>query len=148
MPAMNLIDRAIATVAPLHAQRRLLARASLTAFQALEPSVSPLNAPGLSGGGSTPARRTWFPRARDARADTLRDLPFNRAASREQARELWALLSAAMKDSVSTQAHSKAGTLVVKVAGEKEISIQLLDKDGPVSEAWKKVLEYVMGLVS
>ena len=67
MPAMNLIDRAIATVAPLHAQRRLLARASLTAFQALEPSVSPLNAPGSSGGSSTPARRTWFPRARDAR---------------------------------------------------------------------------------
>ena len=86
MPAMNLIDRAIATVAPLHAQRRLLARASLTAFQALEPSVSPLNAPGLSGGGGTPARRTWFPRARDARADTLRDLPFNRAASRELVR--------------------------------------------------------------
>ncbi len=67
---------------------------------------------------------------------------------REQARELWALLSAAMKDSVSTQAHSKAGTLLVKVAGEKEISIQLVDKDAPVSEPWKKVLEYVMGLVS
>ena len=57
MPAMNLIDRAIATVAPLHAQRRLLARASLTAFQALEPSVSPLNAPGSSAGGSTPAAK-------------------------------------------------------------------------------------------
>ncbi|MFD1709843.1 phage portal protein [Ottowia sp. GY511] len=38
--------------------------------------------PGM-GQGATPARRTWWPRAHDARTDTLPELTFNRAASRE-----------------------------------------------------------------
>lgn len=50
-------------------------------------AVSPLNAPGYEAPVTTsPARRTWFPSIRDARADTLSDLPFNRAASRELTR--------------------------------------------------------------
>lgn len=57
---------------------------------------------------------------------------------REQTRELWALVSTALKENASTQAFAKSGTLTVNIPG---------DKDGPVSEARKKVLEYVMGLV-
>lgn len=129
MPAMNLIDRAIATVAPLHAQRRLLARASLTAFQALEPSVSPLNAPGLSGGGSTPARRTWFPRARDARADTLRDLPFNRAASRELVRT-----SAIAAGAVQTNCDRVVGTGLALVSQPNR---QVLGWSADQAAEWK-----------
>jgi Ca-activated chloride channel homolog len=70
---------------------------------------------------------------------------------REQVRELWVLLSAAMKEKAATQAFSDKGSLTVRMladngSAEKETIIQLLDKDGPVSEAWKKVLEFVQGL--
>lgn len=64
----------------------------------------------------------------------------------EQTRELWALVSAALKENASTQAFAKSGTLTVNIPGDKEITLQLVDKDGPISEAWKKVLEYVQAL--
>lgn len=77
---INLLDRAIAAVAPSWAATRRLDRARMEAAEAMPP----LNAlAGDYGGMSTPARRTWFPRARDARSDTLKRLPFERAASRE-----------------------------------------------------------------
>jgi hypothetical protein len=51
-----------------------------------------------------------------------------------------------MKENIATHAFSKSGTLTVKITGDKEITVQLVDKDGPVSEPWKKVLEYVQRL--
>ncbi len=80
MPGLTLIDRAIATVAPQRAQARVQARMRLAMFDALADAGS------SEGHGATPARRTWLPRVRDARADTLPTLPFNRAASRELVR--------------------------------------------------------------
>ena len=65
---------------------------------------------------------------------------------RDQIRELWRLLNAAMNESVPTQAFSTSGALTIRISGEQEITVQLVDQDGPVSEAWKKVLEYVQAL--
>lgn len=80
----NMIDRAIEAVAPAWAVSRLKSRAQLCAVSAL-PTLSAL-ADDNSPGGPTPAQRWWKPRPRDARADTLRYLPDQRAQSRELAR--------------------------------------------------------------
>lgn len=91
---INLIDRAIAAVAPAWASKRHLARARIsameqldslmaptTSMQALLPGADSSHAPGSSGSG-----RWWRPLPRDARTDTVRWLPTQRGASRELAR--------------------------------------------------------------
>lgn len=88
----NLIDRAIAAVAPAWAAKRHLARARISAMEQLDSLMpsgntstlldgAPDQAPGSTGGG-----RWWNPMPRDARADTVRWLPTQRGASRELAR--------------------------------------------------------------
>ncbi len=67
---------------------------------------------------------------------------------REQARHLWALLSAALKETGTSVAWAEAGELSVHLldaqgAVEKTSAIQLGAKDAPVSEPWKKVLEFL-----
>lgn len=81
--AMNILDRAIAAVAPLHAAKRQHARAQIGVMQGLPD----MNAQG-NGGLAAPAPKDpwWRPRPRDARSDTLRQLPDQRGASRELAR--------------------------------------------------------------
>lgn len=80
---LTFIDRAIATVAPRHAADRLKARVQIEAMAAM-PSFGALAedsaAPTPSGG------RWWSRRPRDAKADTLRQLPLQRGASRDLAR--------------------------------------------------------------
>lgn len=92
---LNPIDRAIAAVAPSWAAARLQARARVQALAAL-PTLGSLQASAgvdmLGGdlahgaGTGTPAKRWWRPLARDARTDTLPQLPNQRAASRDLAR--------------------------------------------------------------
>lgn len=78
----NIIDRAIAAVAPSWAVSRLQNRVILEASEGLPPLMA---LAGNSAGFASPARRTWLTRARDARSDTLPHLAFERAASRELA---------------------------------------------------------------
>lgn len=93
--SQNLLDRVIAAVAPSWALARAHDRARLDALSALGPladqldDTSNVTAQADSsgpGGPSSPLGRWWRPRPRDAKADTLRHLPLNRAASRELAR--------------------------------------------------------------
>lgn len=83
---LNLLDRAIASVAPSYAASRLRSRAQIEALAAL-PSLSATlddrNSPVDTGGGRP---RWWCPMPRDARSDTLPLLRFDRAASRDLAR--------------------------------------------------------------
>ncbi|MCS4509144.1 phage portal protein [Xylophilus ampelinus] len=83
-----MIDRAIGAVAPAWAAERLKARARIEVLGSM-PALSALsgdNAPGASGTLGAPAsRRWWNPLARSARADTLRQLPSQRAQSRDLA---------------------------------------------------------------
>lgn len=77
----TLLDRAIASVAPVHAARRLHARTSIAAFEAFSGAGgdgAPLS-PSNSGG-------RWRTVPRDANSDTLRGLPRQRAESRDLAR--------------------------------------------------------------
>lgn len=80
---LTLIDRAIAQVAPRHAAQRLKARAQIDALAAMPQfgAVAGDSSPPAGGSG-----RWWRPFARDAKADTLRNLPLQRGASRELAR--------------------------------------------------------------
>lgn len=73
----NLLDRAIATVAPLHAAKRLAARAQFSALS--DGGMSDI-------GGKSAVRRYWNVTSRDARGDTLPTLRFDRAASRDLAK--------------------------------------------------------------
>lgn len=94
---LNILDRAIAAVAPAWAADRKLARARMDLMGALDgllPQTStsasmdgatstthhPASAPSGSAG------RWWRPLARDARADTMHLLPGQRGASRELVR--------------------------------------------------------------
>ncbi|MBN9411348.1 MAG: phage portal protein [Burkholderiales bacterium] len=81
----NVLDRAIAAVAPSWAADRMKARVQLSALAAL-PSISAVAEENSPGGPTTPANRWWRPRPRDARSDTLRQLPDQRAQSRELSR--------------------------------------------------------------
>lgn len=84
----NFLDRAISAVAPAVGLERLKdrARIDLLAAMPMPPEVNALAsgdpAPMPSGAGG----RWWFPRARDAKADTLRFLPTQRGQSRDLAR--------------------------------------------------------------
>src|SRR3989344_311736 len=81
------IDRAIAAVAPAWAIKRVQARVQLAAVSAV-PDPTVVQASDDSTGGNAPGfmRRFWNAVARDARSDTLRKLPTQRAQSRELAR--------------------------------------------------------------
>lgn len=74
----TLLDRAIASVAPVHAARRLHARASIAAFEAFSGA-------GSDGAGLSPSNSggRWISVPRDANSDTLRGLPRQRAESRD-----------------------------------------------------------------
>lgn len=83
---LNPIDRAIAAVAPAWAVSRMLARARIDAVSAL-PQISAQDDAATGGDGmGGVSRRWWNPMARDAKADTLRHLPKQRAKSRDLAR--------------------------------------------------------------
>lgn len=86
----NILDRAIAAVAPAWASQRQLARARMDVMSALDRllpqhqvSASVDGAPSAPSGS---AGRWWRPMARDAKADTLRALTGQRGASRELVR--------------------------------------------------------------
>ena len=86
----NLLDRAIAAVAPAWASQRQLARARMDAMSVLDQltpqaqaSAAIDSAPAAPSGGGG---RWWRPMARDAKADTLRALTGQRGASRELVR--------------------------------------------------------------
>jgi len=88
----NILDRAIAAVAPAWASQRQLARARMDVMSALDklmPQPQPQVSASLDGAPAAPsgsAGRWWRSMARDARADTLHLLPTQRGASRELAR--------------------------------------------------------------
>ena len=92
---LNLIDRTLQSVAPAWAVSRAKARLQLDALNGATSALGDLrqDAPAASmdsgdssTGGSPSAGRRWNPFARDARSDTLRFLPSQRAQSRELAR--------------------------------------------------------------
>lgn len=84
---LNLLDRAIAAVAPAWAAERATGRARIELLaHAPAPGLSAqASLGGATPGASSPARRFWNPFARDARSDTLPQLGGQRAASRELA---------------------------------------------------------------
>ncbi|GKS96941.1 phage portal protein [Acidovorax sp. SUPP2825] len=85
---LNLLDRAIAAVAPAWAAERVHSRARIEALAAL-PSLQAMTGTdddAMGGAVVSPQSRRWSPRPRDARSDTLRVLPLQRGASRELAR--------------------------------------------------------------
>ena len=84
MNNLNLIDRALLPVAPTLVARRVKSRMQVNAMTAAASSMQ-ASAPGAGGGtgGSGAGSRWWSPFARDARADTLKHLTTQRAASRE-----------------------------------------------------------------
>lgn len=75
LPPQNLLDKAIAYVAPRVAAKRLQSRMTLTALGAYNGAS--FNRPGLAG---------WAPRAADAVSDINCDLPTLRARSRDLGR--------------------------------------------------------------
>ena len=86
----NILDRAIAAVAPAWASQRQLARARMEAMAVLDQLMPQPQASASIGGApaapSGSAGRWWRPMARDAKADTLRALTGQRGASRELVR--------------------------------------------------------------
>lgn len=94
----NLIDRALLAVAPARALERVKARlqartlmnlgADAVGFEYLSAQADGVQASAQDGDGGNPraSTRWWQPRARDARADTLRQLSTQRGQSRELAR--------------------------------------------------------------
>lgn len=87
----NLLDRAIAAVAPAWAAQRHAARGRIDALRALDGLMQPPGVGGMSASADVVAPsgsggRWWRPMARDARSDTLHLLPSQRGASRELAR--------------------------------------------------------------
>lgn len=88
--AANLLDRIGLAVAPGWALDRAKARIQAEALGGIT-ALDPRNAPGYGPTDGDPSgprasTRWWRPRARDARADTLRLLPIQRGQSRELAR--------------------------------------------------------------
>ena len=83
---MHIIDKALLPFAPQAVAARVKARAQVQAFESLSASGNGM--PGAGGGssGSGAGSRWWNPFARDARADTLRHIGTQRAASRELVR--------------------------------------------------------------
>jgi hypothetical protein len=69
----NLLDRAIAQVAPRYAMRRMAARATFEAFSGAGSDGAPMS----------PSNGRWITVARSANADTVRGLGRQRAESRE-----------------------------------------------------------------
>lgn len=86
----NILDRAIAAVAPAWASQRQLARARMEAMAVLDQLMpQPQASASIDGAPAAPsgsAGRWWRPMARDAKADTLRALTGQRGASRELVR--------------------------------------------------------------
>jgi lambda family phage portal protein len=84
---VSLLDRLVQRVAPVYALKRIKSRmqfdvlASLGGDEALHGSGA-FDAGGRDNGGS----RRWRPAPRDAKADSLRDLPLQRGQSRELVR--------------------------------------------------------------
>lgn len=93
MPS-NILDRAIAAVAPAWASERQVARARMDAMSALDQLMPQAQASASMGAAaaapagapSGAAGRWWRPLSRDARSDTLHALPGQRGASRELVR--------------------------------------------------------------
>jgi len=91
----TLVDRTIALAFPQLAAKNMIARARMNALEAL-PDLGSMSAlddgahPNAPGAGpmapSDGAGRWWRPRARDARSDTMRQLPLQRGQSRDLAR--------------------------------------------------------------
>lgn len=82
---LNIIDRMVLAVDPSRARQRLRDRATAEMLQGMPPLSALANENAPSGSSST-AARWWRPMARDARSDTLRQLPLQRGQSRELAR--------------------------------------------------------------
>lgn len=91
---MNLIDRALLQLAPQRAEARVRARVSALAMEragaqmgtALDNIEASNDGPGNPGASARGGSRWWNPRPRDARSDTLSQLPLQRGQSRELAR--------------------------------------------------------------
>lgn len=84
MTSLNLIDRALLPIAPTVVARRVKSRMQVNAMTAAASTMQ-ASTPGAGGGtgGSGAGSRWWSLFARDARADTLKHLTTQRAASRE-----------------------------------------------------------------
>lgn len=85
----NLFDRTLLAVVPAWALERAKTRLQAQVLMGFD-GASGLSAAAhdgpASGQGRNPATRGWSPRARDARADTLRQLPLQRGQSRDLSR--------------------------------------------------------------
>jgi lambda family phage portal protein len=88
---MNLIDRTLLAVAPARALARAKDRLQAQTLMDLSDAGNGVQASARAdgedqSGSSGVGRRWWSPRARDARADTIRQLPTQRGQSRDLAR--------------------------------------------------------------
>ena len=86
---LNILDRAIASVAPGWAAQRARSRVQIALSEQVTQTASEsLKAMGAGDSNETVIRsgRWWNPFPRDARADTMSKLPLQRGASRELAR--------------------------------------------------------------
>jgi hypothetical protein len=86
---LNLLDRAIASVAPGWAAQRAKSRVQIALSEQVNLAAGEgLKAMGAGDSNETMSRssRWWSPSPRDARADTMSKLPLQRGASRELAR--------------------------------------------------------------
>jgi lambda family phage portal protein len=82
----NLLDRAIGYVAPVHAAKRMAARASMSMFGG--SSAGGFGGGYVGGSRDRRATRNWRPPATDANSDTLGDLRDLRARSRDLVRNV------------------------------------------------------------
>jgi len=105
---MNLLDKTIAAVSPAWAARRQKARMQLGAAQALSGLHAPDNGAAQASAVKVPP---WRPAARDARSDSLRRLPLQRAQSRQLART-----SALACGAINTNVERVVGTGLALVA--------------------------------
>lgn len=80
----NFIDRAINAVAPVYAAKRLHARAQLAVFDAMAPGVGQTS--GSNGNGGSYGRWGRMASIRDAQADVMPTLLWDRAEARQLAR--------------------------------------------------------------
>lgn len=138
--AQNALDRAIAAVAPAWAQQRMQARVRLDALQALDallpaPSalLDPENRADYPTEQATPARRWWRPVPRDAQADSLPHIPFQRAASRELVRT-----SAIAAGAIGTNIDRVVGTGLALAAMP---NMEVLGWSAEQAIAWKSHVE-------
>lgn len=82
----NLIDHTLLAVAPSWALERAKTRLQAQGLMELSSVQASAYDGGAGQGGAAASTRWWRPRARDARADTLRQLPIQRGQSRDLAR--------------------------------------------------------------